>query len=217
MKKFLAIMLAALLLLCFVGCKKNDEDTNAADDDENLEGIEELVYNNFVYDVNEDGDYEIIGFRYNDTVAIDVTVPAIIEGREVTGIAADAFKACKTIKSVTIPEGITYIGNYAFYDCDALAAVTMPAYRHRYGRIPGLLRSDDRDRWYGCHRDWRLRVYELHRFDRRNSARGSADHWRRCFLELQGADRCDRSHHRDQDRYRRFLCLCEAEQRNRKG
>ena len=58
MKKFLAIILAAVLLLCLVGCKK-EEEANAAGDDEELHGIEELVYNNFVYDVNEEGDYEI--------------------------------------------------------------------------------------------------------------------------------------------------------------
>ena len=61
MKKFLAIILAAVLLLCLVGCKK-EEEANAAGDDEELHGIEELVYNNFVYDVNEEGDYELVPY-----------------------------------------------------------------------------------------------------------------------------------------------------------
>lgn len=43
-----------------------------------------------------------------------------------TGIGEDAFKYCKSLKSVTISNGVTSIGNGAFYDCESLTSVTIP-------------------------------------------------------------------------------------------
>ena len=53
--------------------------------------------------------------------AADVTIP---EG--VTTIGNEAFKECKKLKSVTIPQGVTTIGNKAFYNCTGLTSVTIP-------------------------------------------------------------------------------------------
>ena len=38
-----------------------------------------------------------------------------------------AFESQKTLTSVVLPDGITKIGNYAFYKCSALQSVTLPA------------------------------------------------------------------------------------------
>ena len=51
----------------------------------------------------------------------DVTVP---EG--VTSIGNSAFYWCRSLTSVTIPDGVTSIGYEAFYDCSSLASVTIP-------------------------------------------------------------------------------------------
>ncbi len=125
MKKCLAILLAALMLLCMVACGEK-ENADLTDHDGAVKE-EELIYNNFVYDANAEGTFEIVGYRYNGIAAIDIAVPAEIDGRPVTGIGQDAFKAFKTIQSVTLPETITYIAPYAFYDCDALTAISIPA------------------------------------------------------------------------------------------
>ena len=45
----------------------------------------------------------------------------------VTTIGDYAFYYCYNITSVTIPSGITSIGNYAFYYCDGLTSVTIPS------------------------------------------------------------------------------------------
>ncbi len=37
-----------------------------------------------------------------------------------TSIGADAFKSCSSLTSVTISEGVTGIGDYAFYNCSSL-------------------------------------------------------------------------------------------------
>lgn len=37
-----------------------------------------------------------------------------------------SFKSQYTLKSIVIPEGITSIGNYAFYNCSGLTSITIP-------------------------------------------------------------------------------------------
>ena len=124
MKKILAILLAALLACTIVGCKKDDNVTDGADENK---VNDELVYENFTYAVNGEGTYEITGYTYVGIDFKDVVIPATMpDGREVTGIGKDAFKAFKTIKSVTIPASVTYIGQYAFYDCDEITSIVIP-------------------------------------------------------------------------------------------
>ena len=49
--------------------------------------------------------------------ATNIEIPNTIEGYPVTKIGYQAFYDCKNIKSVTIPENITYINGNAFYNC----------------------------------------------------------------------------------------------------
>ena len=49
------------------------------------------------------------------------------EGRIVTIIADEAFKACTAMTSVVMPETVTTIGSAAFYNCDKLTEVKIPA------------------------------------------------------------------------------------------
>ncbi len=124
MKKVFAILMAALLACTLMSCKRDDD--VAADDDADKNAGEDMVYENFTYGINGEGTYEITGYTYVGTELKDVAIPAEIGGREVTGVAADAFKAKKTVKSVTIPATVTYIGDFAFYDCDAITSVVIP-------------------------------------------------------------------------------------------
>ena len=50
-----------------------------------------------------------------------VTIP---EG--VTSIGDSAFCGCRSLTSVTLPESVTSIGNYAFEGCSSLTSVTIP-------------------------------------------------------------------------------------------
>ena len=45
----------------------------------------------------------------------------------VTTIGSWAFEHCKDITSVTIPDGVTSIGSYAFCDCQSLMQITVPS------------------------------------------------------------------------------------------
>ena len=127
MKKILALILAALLIFCMVACGQPDEQDT---DEENLDEVKSEISvksGKFVYAANGSGDYEII-----DYIPSGVKVTELLElpkttddGRDIIGIASDAFKADLTIKAVNIPDTYTYIGDFAFYDCDNLESVTM--------------------------------------------------------------------------------------------
>ena len=55
----------------------------------------------------------------------DITIPSTIlvnnQQYEVVGITDSAFYECSTLSSITIPNSIKYIGQYAFYGCDMLS------------------------------------------------------------------------------------------------
>ena len=85
----------------------------------------------FSYNVFDD-DGTVYIRRYTGT-ASRVTIPARIDGKPVTGIYTAAFADNKTLTSVVIPEGVTFInanrvvGVGAFMDCTNLTSVTLPS------------------------------------------------------------------------------------------
>ena len=72
--------------------------------------------------------------RYYDNVLInsyngsdaEVTVPAEIDGKTVIGIKSGAFAENESVTSVTLPEGLEFIGEYAFGDCINLKSIDLP-------------------------------------------------------------------------------------------
>jgi hypothetical protein len=67
--------------------------------------------------------------RYADTWAvgvIDKTKDKYTLRDNTTGIADQIFFYCTNLTSITIPEGVKIIGNYAFSDCSSLTTITIP-------------------------------------------------------------------------------------------
>ena len=60
---------------------------------------------------------------YNREGVTSVTIP---ENVPVNSIASCAFQNCTSLTSVTIPDGVTYIGGNAFRFCDGLTSIRVP-------------------------------------------------------------------------------------------
>ena len=92
-----------------------------------LPGDFKREYNDYVFgvvfaDVTEIGE-SACGGDNNDSLTslTSVTIP---EG--VTSIGDNAFSWCSSLTSVTIPDSVTSIGECAFYECSNLTSVTIP-------------------------------------------------------------------------------------------
>ena len=70
--------------------------------------------------------YTVAYPKPNDTIVIPQVVTNEGHTYKVTRIGDDAFKDCKYIQSVTIPDAVTSIGKHAFEDCVALKTINLP-------------------------------------------------------------------------------------------
>ncbi|HNX04498.1 MAG TPA: leucine-rich repeat protein, partial [Opitutales bacterium] len=76
----------------------------------------ELTYGDFTYTVSGT-DVTITGYTGSDA---SVTIPATIDGNPVTAIGASAFYNCDSLTGISIPASVTAIGASAFRDCSGL-------------------------------------------------------------------------------------------------
>ncbi len=74
------------------------------------------------YSISDD-EVTITNYRGSAT---ELTIPSTIEGYPVTYICDYAFWECDSLTSITLPEGVTSIGVWAFHDCTSLASITLP-------------------------------------------------------------------------------------------
>ena len=132
MKKILALAMAALMIFCLFACAARKEETNEEEEKSTSPIGETSVIEGtngtgtFEYDANDEGDYIITKYSPASVNLVDIELPkATKDGRDIIGIAPNAFKAQNCIKSVIIPDTYITIGKYAFYDCDGLTTVTM--------------------------------------------------------------------------------------------
>ena len=92
-----------------------------------------------------------------------ITIPPTLNYIKVTRIGPEAFRNCKELTSVTIPEGVTHIDTHAFGYCDGLKSVTLPSSLKDVGyaafgkcreltsvTIPNGVKSIGADAFNGC-------------------------------------------------------------------
>jgi len=131
MKKILALAMAALLIFCLFACAKENEDNNEEEEETSPLGVTSVIEGEngtgtFEYDINDAGDYIITKYSPASVAIVDIELPkSTDDGRDIVGIAPEAFKAQNSIRSIKIPDTYVSIGKYAFYDCDGLTTVTM--------------------------------------------------------------------------------------------
>ena len=84
---------------------------------------------NFEYEVKDDGTVNITKYTGSDA---NVTIPKTIDGKTVSEIGQDpgiykgAFEDYKKLQRLTIPDGVTSIGEGAFAGCTSLQQITIP-------------------------------------------------------------------------------------------
>ena len=78
---------------------------------------------NFKYQIKDGG---VIISGYDKKLSDELIIPATIEGKPVISIGEDAFSFCRSLTSITIPDGVTSIGWMAFYNCASLTSITIP-------------------------------------------------------------------------------------------
>ena len=87
---------------------------------------EEYTSGDYTYRLFENGEAQIVRYNGHDST---VTVPPTLDGHPVTAIGDNAFfyhSGKYGINSITLPDSITSIGNYAFSDC-YINSITLPS------------------------------------------------------------------------------------------
>ena len=77
------------------------------------------------FTLNDAGDGYVVS-KCDTAATGERVIPATYNGKPVTAIGDYAFEDCRSLTSITIPDGITSIGKYAFRDCTGLTSITIP-------------------------------------------------------------------------------------------
>lgn len=79
--------------------------------------------------VSDDLSYEIVNGKAVITdcreTAVNVVIPAQLEGCPVVMIGTGAFQDCKKLTSVTLPDCLTVVGDHAFNGCSSLTSIDL--------------------------------------------------------------------------------------------
>ncbi len=129
MKKFLAVAMTAVLLLCALSsCVANLGDKDAINQyTPEIDYYVDEAGNTFHFAEGE-GDTAVLT-KYNGkaTTGDHVVIPEKFNDRVVAAIGDDAFYNLASLESVEIPATVTKIGKHAFAACTELTSITLPA------------------------------------------------------------------------------------------
>ena len=117
MKRFASVCMAAMMLTSAVSYLPAVSTAVYA------EISEEMTSGDFRYVIVDNDHIEICGCSEE---AVELTIPAEIDGLPVTAIGSNAFNSNTNLTVVSIPEGVTEIGEYAFYSCENLVSISLP-------------------------------------------------------------------------------------------
>lgn len=132
MKKYLAVAMAALLLVCSLASCASGSDGSIGEYAPEVDYLVQKdedgnVLGTFYFDEGE-GETAILRQYVGKKIANDhVKVPAMFGDRVVTAIGKQAFYNLAAVVSVELPEGLLEIDEYAFAGCTELTEITLPA------------------------------------------------------------------------------------------
>ncbi len=132
MKKITLALLSLLLALSLFACTASEENQGNIDDYAAPDYTHTLTKEQGDGTVTfEEGHAEsaVIVSYTGKSVPHDVVIPSVITESEyeVTGIGDEAFYQLSTIKSITLPDTVEFIGKFAFAGCTALEEIVIPA------------------------------------------------------------------------------------------
>ena len=121
LNKLLAFLLAGAMIVALTpGMAYAEGDT--VDETEDSSSSSDLTYNDFKYIVSSDDTITITGYTGS---AETVDVPVEIDGKKITSIGDNAFADCSSLTELTIPEGVTTLGE-SFIRGTSIASITVP-------------------------------------------------------------------------------------------
>ena len=121
LNKLLAFLLAGAMIVALTpGMAYAEGDT--VDETEDSSSSSDLTYNDFKYIVSSDDTITIMGYTGS---AETVDVPVEIDGKKITSIGDNAFADCSSLTELTIPEGVTTLGE-SFIRGTSIASITVP-------------------------------------------------------------------------------------------
>ena len=146
MKKLVAAILSVLMIAALTACSDNTDNNGGYDDyrqDETVKTYEKIGDDTFHFESVDSVSVRITNFESTDDAPHAVTIPAYLDGKQVVGIAEEAFRYKSNISTVIFPTAEDYqegdadfsaaefsftIAKYAFRDCAVLSTVTLPDY-----------------------------------------------------------------------------------------
>ena len=126
MKKIALILLSALLSLSLCACVAAEEDPSSIDDYAAPDFTHKISTGTLTFEEGHAESAVIVGYSGKSTVHA-VEIPEKLGEREVSGIGENAFYHLSTVKTVKLPDTVTFIGKNAFSGCTALESIVIPA------------------------------------------------------------------------------------------
>lgn len=182
MKRFLALLLCAVALLCLAACSELDESTAPSSNESEVPpvpGMTEFSKTASVgleYSINEDAiSCTITGIgKCKDAY---VFVGSEIDGLTITAIGTSAFYGNEDIKGIMLSDSIISVGDYAFFECTSLVEVALGEALTNIGKyafagcgilksitIPESIESIDSWAFYDCFGLEALHISNLERW-----------------------------------------------------
>ena len=143
MKKFnfyCILLFTAITLFSMSSCSKDENDSEPTYTDKVVINDDGTTSNGSLFKAIGDKSFYLDNIKYtvegehlvvsgfdgvfNAKIASSITYKQ--KSYDVLGISDSAFRSCKTLTSIVIPNGVTSIGIYAFAYCTGLTSITIP-------------------------------------------------------------------------------------------
>ena len=132
----IAVLFGGILMLRRLNRKPLDPDdsgistvtdvTETTDETDTTTTDETFTVGDLEYKISPSGRSAYVTGYIGDARNASVTIPAEVKGLPVTDISQNAFSSYSGLRSITIPETVTFIGNSAFAGCTGLTGIRLP-------------------------------------------------------------------------------------------